>query len=151
LHDDAGDPREAFVTSLLDSVLPEGSIVVYSGYEQTIIKQLAEIFPEHEGRLLALCDRLFDLLKLLRKNYYHPEFHGSYSIKSVLPALVPEMSYGDLEIQDGSVASVAFARMIAADTPEPERVKIQGGLLAYCQRDTEAMVRVFDTLHSVSG
>ena len=88
---------------------------------------------------------------MLRQHYYHPEFHGSYSIKSVLPALVPEMSYDGLEIQDGSTASNAFAQMIAADTPIQERARIRGALLACCQRDMDAMVRVFDTLQSVSG
>jgi len=60
------------------------------------------VFPEYGEGLQALCDRTVDLLKLIQENYYHPEFHGSYSIKSMLPALVPGMSYSDLEIQHGS-------------------------------------------------
>lgn len=151
LNEDSEDPRPAFVTSLLDAVPPLGSIVVYSGYEQTIMKQLAVGLPEFAERLLALCGRTFDLLKLVRENYYHPEFHGSYSIKSVLPALVPDMSYGDLEMQHGSMAGIAFVRMIAPDTPIPERAKTKEALLAYCQRDTEAMVRVLDVLLAESS
>ena len=139
------------MTTLLDTVPPQGTIVVYSGYEQAIMKKLAITFPEFADRLLALCDRTFDLLKLVRENYYHPEFHGSYSIKSVLPALVPEMGYGDLEIQHGSMAAIGFARMIAPDTPITEKAKTKEALLAYCQRDTEAMVRVFDVLLAESS
>jgi len=105
--------------------------------------------PVFEGPLLALCERTFNLLILVRDEYYHPQFHGSFSIKSVLPALVPEMGYGDLEIQHGLIAAIDFGRMVAADTPTDERDRTREALLAYCQRDTEAMVRVFDFLRSV--
>ena len=115
------------------------------------MKKLAVALPEFAERLLALCDRTFDLLKLVRENYYHPEFHGSFSIKSVLPALVPDMSYGGLEIQDGSMAGIGFVRMIAPDTPISEKTRTKEALLAYCQRDTEAMVRVFDVLLAESS
>ena len=82
----------------------------------------------------------------MRAHYYHPDFHGSYSIKAVLPALVPDMTYRDLEIQDGSSASAAFAQMIAPATEEPERERIRNALLDYCQMDTLATVRLLDTL-----
>jgi len=146
LHGGLDDPREAFLTSLLDAVGAEGAIVTYSGYEGTIIRQLADAFPQHAERLLALNERILDLLALLKTHCYHPAFHGSYSIKAVLPALVPHLSYDDLEIQEGSRASVAFARMIAPQTEERERERLRRALLDYCRRDTEAMVRVFDAL-----
>ena len=95
---------------------------------------------------MALSDRLFDLLKVIRDGYYHLEFHGSYSIKSVLPVLVPGLSYADLGIQGGSNASFSYAKMIAGDTPTSEKAKIKESLLAYCERDTEAMVRIFEAL-----
>ena len=148
LNDDPNDPRERFVVSLLDAVPPQGSVVVYSSYEKTILTDMARLFPQHKSRLEALCARLFDLLDVVRGHYYHPGFHGSYSLKSTLPALVPDLSYGDLEIQGGDVASIGYNRMIAADTPEPEKAEIQEALLAYCKRDTEAMVRVLDALHA---
>ena len=123
--------------------------MAYSGYEQATLRRLAMVFPEFEAALSALRDRTFDLLKLMRENYYHPRFHGSFSIKSVLPALVPEMSYGDLEIQHGLIAAIDFLRMVAAETEKVEKDQIRQALLAYCQRDTEAMVRVFDILWSL--
>ncbi len=146
LHDGNGDPRRALATGLLEAIGPEGTIVVYSSYEETIVKKLATEYPEQRGRLLSLTNRMFDLLKVLRAHYYHPDFHGSYSIKAVLPALVPDMTYRNLEIQDGSNASTAFAKMIAPDTEEPERERIRNALLDYCQMDTMAMVRLLDTL-----
>ena len=148
LNDDPNDPRERFVVSLLDAVPPQGSVVVYSSYEKTILTDMARLFPQHKSRLEALCARLFDLLEVVRGHYYHPGFHGSYSLKSTLPALVPDMAYTDLEIQGGDVASIGYTRMIAADTPEPKKAEIQEALLAYCKRDTEAMVRVLDALHA---
>ena len=146
LHDGDGDPREAFSTSLLEAIGSEGSIVVYSNYEQTVIKRLAGEFPQYGEHLSALSDRLLDFLAIVRTHYYHPNFHGSYSIKAVLPALVPDTTYSDLEIRDGSHASAAFAQMIAPATEEPERERIRNALLDYCQMDTLAMVRLLDAL-----
>ena len=146
LHDAGGDPRKPFSVSLLNSIEPEGTVVVYSSYERSILTQLAVALPEFSHRLLALSDRTLDLLQVLRAHYYHPRFHGSYSMKVVLPVLDPELGYDDLEIQDGTQASVAFARIIAPDTPCQEKERLRKALVAYCGRDTEAMVRVFDAL-----
>jgi len=74
-----------------------------------------------------------------------PEFHGSFSLKAVLPALVPDFGYGDLEINDGAVASAAYAEMIRPETTPERRNSLRQNLLAYCERDTEAMVRLFKT------
>ncbi|MEE8148079.1 MAG: DUF2779 domain-containing protein, partial [Longimicrobiales bacterium] len=141
-----GDPREAFAATLLDATGPEGTIVSYSGYEQTIIRQLAGDIPTYAERLLGLDDRFLDLLEVLRAFYYHPDFHGSYSIKAVLPVLVPDAGYHDLDIREGSQASLAFAQIIAPDTGEKEKERLREALLSYCQRDTEAMVRIYDAL-----
>jgi hypothetical protein len=151
LHGGLDDPREAFLTSLLDAVGTKGAIVTYSGYEGAIIKQLADAFPRYSERLLALNGRIFDLLALVRTHCYHPRFHGSYSIKAVLPALVPNLNYDDLEIQEGAHASVAFAQIIAPETDERERGRLRRSLLDYCERDTEAMVQIFDALRLCSS
>ena len=149
LADDGEDPREKLTTSLLDTLGEEGTILVYSNFEQTRVKELAALFPEYAARLSTLIDRFVDLLNLVKTHIYHPDFHGSYSIKSVLPALVPDLSYSDLEIQEGSIASVAFARMIASDTTEFGRQRIRTALLAYCRRDTEAMIWIFEALRAL--
>ena len=146
LDDDPGDPREHFITSLLDAVPSQGAIVVYSGYEEWVMKELARELPRYKAPLLALCGRAIDLLRVVRGSYYHPEFHGSFSIKSVLPALVPGLAYDDLEIHEGLAATAAYARLIAGGTPQSEKAKIRESLLAYCERDTEAMVRIYEAL-----
>jgi len=137
------------VESLIDAIPSEGTIVAYSNYEQRVMRDLAAEFPDFADALQGLCDRTFDLLKLIREEYYHPQFHGSFSIKSVLPVLAPDTGYGDLEIQHGLVAAIDFGRMVAEDTPIYEKATIREALLAYCEKDTEAMVRVFDVLCSM--
>jgi hypothetical protein len=120
---------------------------VYSSYEATRIRELAEALPDLSNDLLALLEgRIVDLLKLVQKHCYHPEFHGSFSIKSVLPALVPDLGYSDLEISDGGQASAAYAEMVRPETPAEGRIQLRESLFAYCRRDTEAMVRLFETL-----
>lgn len=150
LNDDAKDPRERFIITLLEAIPRQGAIVTYSSYEKSILNALAHAFPLYRNRLLSLCDRMVDLLKLVRENYYHPDFNGSYSLKSVAPTLVPDLGYTDMEIQDGTAASIAYTRMIAEDTPETEKTSIREALLAYCARDTEAMVRVYEALSAES-
>jgi CRISPR/Cas system-associated exonuclease Cas4 (RecB family) len=147
LHEEPTDPRRYFIESLLNILGSEGSIVVYSSYEATRIRELAVAFPEMATSLLKLLDgRIIDLLQLVRKYCYHPEFHGSFSIKSVLPALVPGMDYKDLDITDGGTASVAYAEMIHPETTPERRNSLKKSLLAYCKRDTEAEFNLFKVL-----
>ena len=69
----------------------------------------------------------------------------------MLPALVPRLSFSDSGIQEGSIAAISYAHMIASDAPLSDKVKTKQELLAYCQRDTEAMVRVFEVLLAESS
>jgi uncharacterized protein DUF2779 len=148
LHDRLGeDPRGTLARALLEALEGAGSIVVYSGYEERIIRALAQQLPELAPRLLGLLDvPLVDLLALIKAHYYHPGFHGSFSIKDVLPVLAVGHGYTDLAIRDGNVAGSAYLEMSAPETPEDRRREIRDALRAYCRRDTEAMVRLFHAL-----
>ena len=90
---------------------------------------------------------------MIRDYVYHPEFHGSFSLKFVLPALVPELTYDDLVIVDGMVASVEIARLlfVAGKIPPEQRDKTRQDLLDYCERDTEAMVKLSERLRELAG
>lgn len=78
---------------------------------------------------------------------YHPEFRGSFSLKSVLPALVPDLGYDDLEIADGLTAALALETMLLRpDELDGDHARLRAALLAYCKRDTEALVRLHDVL-----
>jgi hypothetical protein len=142
LQEGTEDPRETFAETMLDVLGREGTIFTYTGYEEGIIRGLAEDFPRHRDRLLETLDRIKDLHKTIRKHYYHPGFHGSFSVKSVLPALLPEMRYDDLTIQDGQQAGLAYLKMLDPITAQKERKRIKRELLTYCRHDTLAMVKI---------
>jgi hypothetical protein len=147
LHGGSGDPREPFARNQLDTLAGSGTIVVYSSFEESRIRGLATALPDLASDLLGLLDgRIVDMLKLIRTHCYHPEFHGSFSIKSVLPALVPGFGYSDLQIHDGDMASVAYAEMTQSQTSTRRRDQLCNCLLEYCRRDTEAMVRIYEVL-----
>ena len=143
---DDKDPREEFALTLLDTLGDRGSIFIYTTYELRIIKALAEYLPQRRNALLNILDRCKDLCALIKKYFYHPRFHGSFSLKSVLPALVPDMEYKTLAIQEGSQAAFEYLRMIASSTETEEKEKIKKELLNYCGHDTLAMVKIRNTL-----
>jgi hypothetical protein len=140
------DPREEFTRSLVDVLGTEGSIVIYTGYEGGIIKDLAEAFAGYGEKLYGLLPRIRDLHKIISKNYYHPRFEGSFSLKSVLPAILPDMSYENLEIQEGRLAGLEYMRMIDPSTPVEQKENIKKDLLAYCGQDTLAMLKIREAL-----
>ena len=151
LHESKGDPRLPLAEALAETLADAGTIVVYSGFEERIIRSLADEIPELAPRLLPLADdRIVDLLELIRAHYYHPEFRGSFSIKDVLPALVPGFGYKDLAIREGVQAGAAYLEMIDPATPAPRAAEIRAALQAYCRRDTEAMVRLYQALQEVA-
>ncbi|MFQ5458622.1 MAG: DUF2779 domain-containing protein [Myxococcota bacterium] len=146
LHEGPDDPRPAFARSLLEAAKDAGTVVTYSAFEKTRLGELACALPALAPALGALEARIVDLLPIVRKNTYHPEFHGSFSLKSVLPALVPGAGYGGLEISEGGQASLAYAEMISDATPPKKARALRAQLLAYCERDTEAMLKLYEKL-----
>jgi len=148
---DNKDPREEFVETLLDILGREGTIFIYTTYEKGIVNQLADLFPHFQDQLLDLFNRFKDLHALIRTHYYHPEFYGSFSLKAVLPVLVPTMNHGDLAIQEGSIASLEYLRMLDPATSADEKGKIKIDLLTYCGYDTLSMVKIRDELLEWSG
>jgi hypothetical protein len=145
---DARDPREELAGALLRSLGEAGSICTYTGYERRVLTALADALPHLRHDLDRVSERLWDLHPVVKANYYHPGFEGSYSIKAVLPALVPALAYDDLEIQEGTMASVQFARMVFGDADFFEKARIKAALLKYCERDTLAMVELRRTLRT---
>lgn len=151
LSDFEGDPRPALIQQMLKDLGSSGSIVAYNmSFEQRVITSLAESYPQFAEDLLALLPRFVDLIDPFRKgHFYHPEMHGSASIKAVLPALFPndaELSYKALSVSDGGAASTLLQAM-AEKTIDPEVVtQIRHDLLAYCKLDTLAMVKIWERL-----
>jgi predicted RecB family nuclease len=152
LADGQVDPRESFLSSLLDIVeQSDGHIIVYNeSFEASRLKELAMWIPGMESRLDAVLNRIWDLLKLVREHVYHPEFHGSFSLKKVLPALVPGMSYADMAVADGGEAVIAFDQLLQGKLPQEEVKSLRSNLLEYCKQDTLALVMLLDVLRSIS-
>ncbi|MCC2641308.1 MAG: uncharacterized protein K0S45_1721 [Nitrospira sp.] len=148
---DGRDPREELTSTLLESLGQEGSICVYSSYERSVLERLAERFPSLRRELKRAMARLWDLHEVIKDHYYHPAFEGSYSIKAVLPAIVPSLSYEDLVIQDGGTAASEYHRMIFTVSDWIEKARIGEALLRYCERDTLAMVELRRELKKRAG
>ena len=154
LAEGPGDPREEFATKVVAACAGAKTVVAYNApFEKRCIKSLADALPHLSSDLATLSKRIRDLLPVVRDHVYHPDFGGSFSIKSVLPALVPGLGYDDLEIQDGSSASTALeALLLDADALSPEeREALRKNLLRYCERDTFAMVRLHERLQALAG
>lgn len=144
----ANDPSRRFAESLVAACGNSGPVFVYNaGFEGARIGELAERFPGLAAALLAIKERLVDLHPVTRENYYHPSQQGSWSIKAVLPAIAPELSYKSLDgVQDGGMAMDAYLEAIHPDTLPERKAEIEKQLLAYCGLDTFAMVRLWQFL-----
>jgi len=145
------DPRPAFLAELKQDIGPKGSILVYyAAFEKSRLKGLARAFPEYQEWVDSINERIVDLNVPFRDfSYYHPQQLGSSSLKHVLPALT-NLSYDDLEIGEGTTASLKFMEAAFGDISDIERQKIRTDLLTYCGLDTEAMVRIIKQLDEIS-
>ena len=147
LADGSNDPRSDFVDSLLSQLRGAATVVVYSGYEESCLRGLQSTLPDRSAALESLLSgRWVDLLEIVRDHYYQRDFRGSFSLKSVLPALAPDVAYEDLAIRGGMVASNAYLESIRPETSTPMRKKLRKDLLAYCSRDTKAMLLIIDAM-----
>src|SRR5437773_1943936 len=138
--------------ALVEACVGARKVVAYHAtFERECIKQLREAVPRFAKELERIEKRLVDLLPAIRSHVYHPDFGGGFSIKKTLPALVPGLSYADLKVQDGEVATVELQRlMLEGDrTPPAERAALRDALLAYCARDTWAMVKLLEKLRGL--
>lgn len=143
------DPREALAERLVADIPTDVTVLAYNmSFEKGVLKNLADQFPKHQAHLMAIHDNIKDLMIPFQKGYYvTPSMQGSYSIKYVLPALVPEMTdaYINLNlIHNGGEAMNAFAQM--GSMGEAEKAVMRKALLTYCELDTLAMVRVLGRL-----
>ena len=141
----AEDQREELATRLLDATRGAATVFAYhASFEKGRLAELAVAFPSLADALLDLSGRTVDLLPIVRDHVYHPEFHGSFSLKSVVPALLPHLAHDDLEIASGDDASSVLERLVlepGSVAPE-EREGLCRALRAYCERDTLALVEL---------
>ena len=161
LAEGPADPRPALAEHLVRAVSGAAAVLAYNAsFERQCVRGLAEVVPSLAEPLRALEAKLVDLLPVVRNYVYHPAFHGSFSLKSVLPALVPGLSYGDLAVADGDTASVQLERMLLGNEQGPAQGQLdlfdaapsplRADLLAYCRRDTWAMVKLLERLRELA-
>lgn len=151
----SGDnPSEAFANELVYVCGEQGPVYVYNAaFERSRISELADVFPLLSDKLLAINERVVDLLPIARERFYHPSQQGSWSIKKVLPAIVPALRYDSLEgVQDGGLAMEAFLEAISPEASTERKAEIEKQLVEYCKLDTYAMVlmwKVFSGKHQL--
>ena len=146
-----GDFRKEFIKNLLGHTEKKGHIMVYDkSFEQGRLRDLGQVFPEYNGAIQERIARIRDLMVPFRNRYYYtPAMKGRYSIKNVLPALVPELSYSSLAIRDGYGAMNAYERL-RKEKDVSVREEIISNLKAYCRMDTLAMVKILRHIEGVS-
>ncbi len=147
---DGIDPRLKFIEKLIHDCGTKGDIIVYNiSFERGKLEDLAELFPHLAIPINKIIARLKDLMIPFQQRwYYTPEMQGSYSIKYVLPAMVPELSYDDLNIKEGGTASSTFASMIKGEF-SGDLEQTRKDLIEYCKLDTFAMVEILKKLEEV--
>lgn len=153
LAESGTDPRRALAERLCEDIPMNVCVTAYNkAFECTRIKELAETFPDLAEHLLNIKDNIKDLLEPFQSGYYYNKsMGGSFSIKSVLPAIFPDdpaLNYKNLEqIHNGGEAMSIFPKI--KDMPKEEQESTRHNLLKYCELDTYAMVRVWEELRRV--
>ena len=155
LAESGTDPRLAIAEALCRDIPADACVTAFNkAFECTRLKELAAAFPDLSDHLLAIEGHIVDLLTPFQKGwYYRREIGGSFSIKSVLPAICPndpELDYHELEgVHNGSEAMSIFPEIQFMEPDERERAR--RNLLAYCRLDTLAMVKVWEELKRAAG
>ena len=150
LAETGNDPRIKFIENLLRDTKSEGDILTYNkSFEVLRLKEIAEAFPKFKKEIEERITRVKDLMLPFQKKYYYTyKMQGSYSIKYVLPALIPELSYKNLEINEGGLASIAFESLFY-ETDLMRIADTRTNLLEYCKLDTYAMVKLLEKLENL--
>ncbi len=149
IHRTNENPAHSLAASLRKDIGDTGTILVwYEPFEKSRNTEMAEMLPEYTEFFTQLNDRVIDLMTPFSEGYYvDPRFLGSASIKKVLPVLVPELSYKELEVQEGQTAQRLWMEaVLEGKGSEQEKEKLFQDLLTYCELDTLAMVRIYERL-----
>ncbi len=153
LAEGPGDPREPLARAMIAACAGARTVVSYwATFERSRIAELADALPELATDLLDINRRMLDLHPVVRDHLYHPDFLGSFSLKAIVPALIPELAYDDLEVKEGGEASALLTRYLFAPgaLAPAATVNLRRDLLAYCERDTFVMVALLGRLHQLA-
>lgn len=151
LATEAGDPARHLASELCKVIGETGSVIVWNkGFECGRNDELAVLCPDLAPQLKSINERVYDLMDIFKDGLYVDyRFHGSASIKKVLPVLCPELSYKELEIGEGTKAMLAWYEMVHGNLTAEAKEQIRQNLLTYCKLDTWAMVEIWQVLHNL--
>ncbi|REE80685.1 uncharacterized protein DUF2779 [Lutibacter oceani] len=121
----------------------------HASFEMSRNKDMVEILPKYEGYLSYMNNNMFDLEDIFKIDYVDYKFHGSTSIKKVLPIIVPKFSYNELEVKNGTMALDTWGRMVLDENFIENKEIVRKNLLDYCELDTLAMVEIYKALKSI--
>ncbi len=152
---DEGDPGIKLAEYLSSHIPRKGAVIVWNKpFEAGRNSAMAERYPAYSDVLVDINSRLYDLMKIFSKGLYiHPDFHGSASIKNVLPVLVPKFgqNYAELNVSSGDEAMLAWAEIVLGQIPAEQVQHLRKDLLAYCKLDTLAMIKILEALREVAS
>ena len=149
----ADDPRPGIAKAVAEACRGADVVVAFNAsFERSCLEMLAGAVPAYAEELRQVVLRIKDLADPVKRGIYHPGFYGSYSLKAVVPALIPELAYTDLVVADGTTASNRLLAMMLDDPPLTieERAARRQELLAYCERDTWVMVKLLERLEEMA-
>lgn len=151
LHEEMSDPSENVANLLRKFIGVKGTVIAWNkSFEAGVNREIGERLPQHKAEMERINNMLYDLMDVFKKQHYvHPGFRGSTSIKKVLPALVPKLSYKELDIHEGGQASNAWWEMISPATHSDVSEKIAHDLKIYCGMDTYAMYAIWKELYKL--
>lgn len=151
LHVARSEPDHRFMTAL-QSVMPRaGAVIVWNKtFERSRLAEIAARHPEYGAFVDDVTVRLIDLAEAFSQQLYaHPEFQGSYSVKAVLPVLVPSLSYDRLAIRNGAGAQIEWNKIVTGAYDATKATETAASLRAYCKLDTLAMVEITNVLNAL--
>ena len=143
------DFRREMIESFINIVHPnQDKIIVYNAsFEKSVLKEMGVLYPDLQDKIDNIIERIEDLMAFIQKNFYHPQFNGSFSLKKVLPALLPhEEQYSEGEVSGGDEAQAQFYNLICDKYDQNKKATVADDLIAYCNKDTHSLILIYQHL-----
>ena len=146
------DFRKQMIQTFIDIVSKNtDKIIVYNAaFEKSVLKEMGILYPDLEHKIDSIIERIEDLLFFIKQNFYHPKFNGSFSLKKVLPALLPnEKEYSEGGVSGGDQAQEQFYNIICNNYNDNKKKSVLDDLIAYCKKDTLSLILIYQHLIKV--
>ena len=146
------DLLKELITDIGTDIEKSTFIVRYKPFENTRNKEIGIKFPDLQEAFQKINEKTYDLMEIFSQHmYFDVKFHGSSSIKKVLPVIIPGMKYDDLAVKNWAIAMQKLEHLINGKIADPdERLQTIKNLLIYCGQDSLAMVKIYESLKKMS-